>query len=223
MFSTRDPIDRIVSWFQYMHPKNCLADYPSGACNLKKGNNSWGFTFYHQCFPDVNDLFQSIQTPLMVGSTNCSQLALNTVRGYGPEGASNHMYYNYFYYTNRTTTLNPERDVVIVRKENLWNDMRNIEKLLGGSRSRQFEMEGPVVSHGNEKFVYKAIVHPNLIPSMCCAVSDELEIYLKLIAMAKNLDEPDKMHSIQSLLSKCHSQSLHQLSSTCGVHSRRLI
>jgi hypothetical protein len=216
LFSLRDPIDRVVSWFQYMHPENCLPDFPSGACNLKKGNNSWGFTFYQVCFPDVNTMFRSLQTPLLVGSTNCSKIALDTVKGNGPEGPSNHIYFNYFKYANRTSMLYPKRDIVVVRKENLWNDLKHLEELLGGNPSRLFETEGPVITHGSEKFAYKATLDPRFIPPMCCAIADEISIYAKLLARAKNLDGASKMSSIQSLLSKCHVESLHTLSTRCA-------
>ncbi len=86
MFSLRNPVDRISSWFQYMHPDNCVPNIPSGACNLKKENHPWGRNFYQTCFPDVNDFVRSLREPMIRGSINCSALALETVHGSGPEG-----------------------------------------------------------------------------------------------------------------------------------------
>jgi len=88
MFSLRNPIDRIVSWFQYMHPDNCVPNRPSGACNLKKDNSAWGVNFYHTCFPDVNDFARSLGKMTIKGGTNCSALAWETAQGNGPEGKS---------------------------------------------------------------------------------------------------------------------------------------
>jgi hypothetical protein len=91
MVSIRNPIDRIVSWFQYMHPNNCVPNRPSGACNLKKDNNPWGINFYHKCFPDINDFVRSMGDDSIVKeSTDCSVLASETVQGKGPEGKKNH-------------------------------------------------------------------------------------------------------------------------------------
>lgn len=86
MFSLRNPIDRIVSWFQYMHPDNCVPNRPSGACNLKLDKSPWGSDFYGKCFPDINDFVRSIGEVMTKQAVNCSALALETVRGNGPEG-----------------------------------------------------------------------------------------------------------------------------------------
>lgn len=86
MLSIRNPIQRIVSWFQYMHPANCVPERPSGACNLKKSGSQWGVDFYQTCFPDVNDFVLSLRDPLQRGETDCSAMALATITGNGPEG-----------------------------------------------------------------------------------------------------------------------------------------
>jgi hypothetical protein len=90
MVSIRNPVDRIVSWFQYMHPNNCVPNRPSGACNLKKDNNPWGVNFYQTCFPEINDFVGSLGSSdsVVKESTDCSALALETVQGKGPEGKS---------------------------------------------------------------------------------------------------------------------------------------
>jgi hypothetical protein len=88
LFSVRHPVDRIVSWFQYMHPSNCVPNIPSGACNLKKDNNPWGIKFYQTCFPDINDLGRALVTPTTNGSMDCSALGIETLQGNGPEGES---------------------------------------------------------------------------------------------------------------------------------------
>jgi hypothetical protein len=218
LISLRDPIDRIVSWFQYMHPQNCLPERPSAACNLKRENNSWGLDFYHECFPEVNKMFRSIQTPLVVGSINCSQMALETIQGNGPEGPSNHMFFNYYYLANKTVLLYPKKDVMVVRQEMLWDDLRRIEQLLGGDPMRSFETEGPIVTHGSEKFLYRAKLDPTLVPTLCCAIPKEIRTYIELLDQSKNLESRHKKYSIKNLLSKCQTESLPALSTRCGWH-----
>jgi hypothetical protein len=216
MVSLRDPVDRIVSWFQYMHPQNCLPERPSAACNLKKENPTWGMQFFEHCFPEVNDMVRSIKVPLVAESTNCSEIALETIQGKGPEGPTNHLFFNYQFYANRTTVLHPEKDVVVVRQEMLWDDLRRIERLLGGDQFRPFEKEGPVVNHGSDKFHYRAILDPSLIPSLCCLIPNEIMTYKNLLDRAINLETRHKKYSINSLFSKCKVDSLQTLSTQCG-------
>lgn len=87
LFSLRNPIHRIISWYQYMHPENCFADRPSAACNLKKDNNLWGVMFYRKCFADVNDFVRAMGDRIVVkDGVNCTSVALETARGEGPAG-----------------------------------------------------------------------------------------------------------------------------------------
>ena len=227
MISLRDPIDRIVSWYQEMHPLNCSPERPSAACNLKKGNNPWGLRFYEQCFPRVDDLFRSIQALNLSeasantndhnnNNNNCSDFALETIQGRGPEGASNHMFYNYQYYSNRTTFRYPEKDVVVVRQEMLWDDMRRIEGLLGGDPNYPFETQGKIDNHGSDKFLYRAKLDPSLVPPLCCFLSNEIIVYNNLLERALNLEPRHKEYSIKTLFSKCRVDSLQTLSSRCG-------
>lgn len=216
LVSLRDPIDRIVSWFQYMHPLNCLSERPSAACNLKKGNQTWGGLFYQTCFPDVGEFFRSVQVPLLVEDFDCSALALETIQARGPKGPTNHLFFNYQYYANRTTWRFPQKDVVVVRQEMLWDDLRRIESWLGGDPLRSFETEGPIINHGSDKFKYRAKLDPLLIPPLCCVIPNEIQIYNDLLDRAVNLEDRHKKFSIQNLLSKCKVDSITTLATQCG-------
>jgi hypothetical protein len=200
-----------------MNPQNCVPERPSGACNLKKDtSSSWGQDFFDTCFPDVNTFVESMQSPLLQSATNCSQLAIEAVQGNGPKAQSNHLYYNYHYNFNRTVRAFPDRDMVVVRREMLWDDMRSIEKLLGGDPSRKFEHEGPVITHGSEKFRYKAALDSSLVPSLCCTIPNEILVYVHVLHRAVNLDALQKKSSIAALLSKCQANSLKSLFRQCN-------
>jgi hypothetical protein len=257
LFSVRDPMNRIISWFQYMHPLNCLPERPSAACNLKKEeqqkqqrqqdettngdeSSSWGHVMFHVCFHDVNDMLQALRPTRVAGGDDessktkdkntCSAMALDTVQGRGPPGPSNHLFFNYNFYAKRTlvpiassnasdpTAMSSSsssssqrllgeggttKTIVVVRQEALWDDLRSIEAMLGGNRYRSFETEGPVVTHGSEMFPYKAVADPTLIPILCCAISNELGIYVDLIQRAQNLEPTQRLDSIRRLQSKC--------------------
>jgi hypothetical protein len=209
LVSIRDPIDRIVSWFQFMHPKNCLLERPSAACNLKKdGADTWGPLFY-KCFDDVGDMVRSVA----YNHDNCSQMAVDAVRGRAPEAASNHMYFNYFFNANKTIFPYPRKDIFVVRQEFLWEDLRRIEGLLGGNPSRAFETDGPIVTHGSELFPYKGVLSPHLIPVLCCAIPNEIAVYIKLIQRAVNVY--DKHSPVEKLVEKCGASSFPQLVEKC--------
>mmetsp|Transcript_36318 Transcript_36318/g.72294 ORF Transcript_36318/g.72294 Transcript_36318/m.72294 type:complete len:352 (+) Transcript_36318:94-1149(+) len=217
LFSLRHPVDRIVSWFQYMHPANCVPNIPSGACNLKKDNNPWGIKFYQTCFPDINDLGRSIVKPTTNGSIDCSDLGIETVQGNGPEGPSNHMHYNYFYYFNRTLHQYPNRIILAVRQERLWEDLRSVEKFLGGDAQRPFQDQGPTITHGSEKFRYRASLDPDLVPPLCCTIIQEVKTYKYLLEEAVNLESSQKSISIMALLKKCQIHNWNQWIEDCGT------
>eukprot|EP00980_Cylindrotheca_fusiformis_P014379 scaffold3827_cov179-Cylindrotheca_fusiformis.AAC.43 len=201
---------------KYMHPQNCIPERPSGACNLKKDTSiPWGHDFFEICFQTVDAFVQSMQSSTTTSSTNCSQLAIDAVQGNGPKAQSNHLYYNYMYNFNRTIRAFPHRAIVVVRRETLWEDMRSIEILLGGDGSRKFEHEGPVITHGSEKFLYQAVLDPSLIPTMCCAIPGEILVYFHVLSRAVNLDPQQKEYSRALLLSKCQANSVEALVTQC--------
>ena len=238
LFSIRDPMDRIVSWFQYMHPQNCLPSRPSAACNLKKQatakdkeSYNWGLTMFEKCFHDVNDMIKSIQNDLsttkrvaMKGDVNCTKLAIDTITGNGPPGPSNHLYFNYHYYLNKTSTIikqqlleqqgaeaaTKQKHIVVVRQDALWDDLRSIEYMLGGSFQRKFENEGPVVTHNSELYPYKAKLDPELMPTLCCAIPNEITIYVNLISNAINIDPIDRISTIREFYTKCDIPTVDQ-------------
>ncbi|CAJ1892593.1 unnamed protein product [Cylindrotheca closterium] len=235
LFSIRDPIDRLVSWFQYMHPLNCWPERPSGACNLKRDTTTtWGVDFFQTCFPTMDRLLDVLQQQhsssssmllsSLTGSTDkeaadCATMVIRALEGNGPRVQSNHLYFNYFYNYNRTILEYPERDVWVVRQESLWPDLKQIETLLGGDGSRKFEHEGPIITHASEKFLYKvqaAKLNAAHLPAVCCVMRDEILVYAYLLHHAVNLEPTQKQTSMKNLLVKCGTDSLHTLSNTCG-------
>ena len=73
LWAVRDPIDRVVSWFNYMNPKNCLEKGsvgvdPDAACLLSKRLRrvpyGWAFDFYQVCFETVEDFAWSLDPSL---------------------------------------------------------------------------------------------------------------------------------------------------------------
>ena len=196
-----------------MHPQNCFPERPSAACNLKKENPEWGNEFFTECFPDINEFVRSMGSE---GNDRCSKVAIETVQGKGPEAETNHLYYNFKYYFNRTVNEFPQKEVMVIRQEKLWEDMRRIERILGGDPSWSFETQGQIVTHGSEKFRYKARLDESLIPVLCCVIPNEIFVYTNLLSRAINLAPPEKKFPISRLLFKCNARSLNDLAFQCG-------
>ncbi len=126
------------------------------------------------------------------------------------------MHYNYFYYANRTIHRYPTRQVLVVRQEMLWDDLRTVERYLGGDQHRPFERQGPTITHGSEKFAYRASLDPDLVPHLCCAIPKEIKTYKYLLQRAENLDSQQKLKSFQELSRKCQSPSFEDLVRKCS-------
>ena len=134
-----------------------------------------------------------------------------------PTGPSNHMHYNYFYYVNRTIHQYPDRTILAVRQERLWEDLRSVEKFLGGDGRRPFQHQGPTITHGSERFRYRASLNPDLVPHLCCTISQEVKTYKYLLEGAVNLEPREKSISIVALLEKCQIQDWNQWIKTCST------
>lgn len=125
------------------------------------------------------------------------------------------MFYNYHYYINRTVAQYPEKAVVAIRQEMLWDDLRSIEQLLGGSPLHPFETEGPVMFHGSDKFLYRAQLDPTLIPLLCCSIPREISAYVQILSRALNLEARQKSISLNYLLQQCRAASMTELKTQC--------
>jgi hypothetical protein len=136
-----------------------------------------------------------------------------------PIGPSNHMHYNYFYYVNRTIHQYPKRIVLVVRQEKLWEDLRSVEKYLGGDGQRPFQHQGPTITHGSERFRYRASLDLALIRHICCTISQEIKTYKHILEEAVNLESRQKDMSIKALLERCHIQNWNQWILDC--HAER--
>jgi hypothetical protein len=136
------------------------------------------------------------------------------------KGPTNHMHYNYHFYINRTIAKYPGRKLLAVRQEFLWADLRTVELYLGGDPHRPFEAEGPTITHGSERFRYRANLDPTLIPRLCCTIPKEIKSYTLLVELSANLGVREKSTSLQALSHVCGASSLDDLASRCGWDPR---
>ena len=221
LWTIRNPVDRIVSWFYYMHPANCnrVLNRHSTACNtnrtivatVKKNEtgSDWAANFF-ACFSNINELASSLYT---AGSNNsssvedgCSQIAWRTLVGEGSR-SSKHAFYNYAYYWNRTLDSNyGENEVLVVRTESLWQDMRRVEDMFHVSEpasKHPFVQQSNNVTHGSEGHRQQEKLSSQSRQHLCCALVHELAIYRNIIQRASNLEEPEKRQTLQRLHQQC--------------------
>lgn len=126
------------------------------------------------------------------------------------------MRYNYHYYVNKTAQAFPGKGIVVVRQESLWDDLRSVERYVGGNPLRHFEREGPTITHGSKLFRHRAKLDPALGPILCCAIPDEIRSYKYLVSEALNLGPAEKSSSLMGLLQRCNASSFEDLGISCG-------
>lgn len=219
LWTLRNPVDRIVSWFHYMNPANCLPqeDYYSTACNTnrsiistsslknKKGSK-WPMKFF-QCFPTLNHFAETLITQGDNESSSCFQIAWRTITGTAST-ASGHAYYNYRYYWNETIAKYPNKELWVLRTESLWDDMAAIETTLSPSDVVALSSSHPLlmkrnVTHGSEAHVQRDRLSNRGLARLCCALKDEIAIYANILQQSTNLEVQERKKPISFLRDQC--------------------
>jgi len=223
LWTLRNPLDRVVSWFHYMNPANCRphVDYHSTACNtnrsivasLQKKNkkgSKWPVKFFG-CFPTMNHFGDALVVPGSDGSTstnnnnNCSQIAWRTIAGEA-SASSGHVYFNYKHYWRETMEKYKNKEVWVLRTEHLWEDMIHVERLLLSNSNRTVShqlSQKHNVTHGSEGHVQRDQLSTGGLRRLCCALRDEIAIYGDLLRMSTNLDSQERNRSLDYLTEQC--------------------
>jgi hypothetical protein len=226
LFSLRNPVDRVESWFRYMKPTNCLGGkyYHSPPCRTKRARVGWAFDFFHLCFPDVEDFAKGLWHPAVAATItttgkSCTDLAWMALTARAPAGPSSHMYFNHRYYATNTTQAYPNKEVLVVRTEFLWKDLQGIELLLGGGEIVQSQWNNQV-STKYKKYDQLSQAGAQLL---CCAMTDEITAYINILNKAVNLNMEARSHSFAYLLRRCGVESFQKLEETCSPLSFRFL
>ena len=217
LWSVRHPLERVVSWFDYMNPTNCHRDNVA-ACVTNKSQSGWAYDFYKVCFATMDDFamaltgktttlmqpFPSASQPmdptmttktmtkhsLLTTAENCTMVARKGIRGRSTWKESSHLHFNYQYYASRTIHKYVGHEIFVVRTEQLWHDLQRIEKLLGGDpRSITADEYQDRITHGSHAFAKKSkLSNKETVRILCCFLQREIVIYIQLIRQARNLD-----------------------------------
>jgi hypothetical protein len=118
LFTLRNPVDRIISWFAYEHPTEhtSLSSHPQ-----KK-----------KLFIDC---YYTLEEPSIDGlggdrKRTCSQREWKAIQG--DIGYRYHNYYNFAYYRKQMEMHDPKGLIIAIRTEHLLEDWNLIENMLGG-------------------------------------------------------------------------------------------
>lgn len=125
-----------------------------------------------------------------------------------------HMIANYKHYLNRTTLMNPDKEILVIRTESLWADMKHLDLWLGGNGTFG-NLEGLKISHGSETYAKRDELSETGTKLLCCFLLDEMILYRHLLESAANLDEGTKSDAIISAAKQCYFPTWDVMVSKC--------
>jgi hypothetical protein len=205
-------------------------------------HNGWESDFFGRCFPTVEDWAQALALglampttpktttasnsfPMMMATSNssssnhtdCSELAWSSLAGnidINKHGVAAHMVFNFRYYTKKTIGKFPSKEVLVVRTENLWQDLGDLDRLLGGDGAFG-HLHGSSVTHGSENYKNRRSISESGAKLLCCALQDEMNIFRDLMNRATNLDDATKLESSLKTVTRCGAASWEDLEKQC--------
>merc|ERR1711862_337047 len=203
IITSRNPVDRMISWFIYAHPKNNLLHSYDKSTEL------------FDCYDQVDDLVtyglqkQTNDTLKTTSGKSCQEIAQDVIQG--KPSYYLHMAKNYEYYTS-DILQDARNEIFLLRTENFWSDWQKINFMLGGGSIKKHK----VATHrkgkeGSMKVTSRSISDEGL-RNACYSLCHEIQLYKELLNRAVNLSKNDKMRSFQNLKESC---PLETESSTC--------
>jgi hypothetical protein len=225
----RNPVDRIISTYKYSHPGNCnnhTAKHRIRGClaleyKAWRQPNSTTYQLFRKCFPSpaMEEFAQSVSSPWRGNShfrrsnltkqekMNCRLLAKQVVSGQHRDHKPfdhpvPHMVpYNYQYYASKSMWQYPKKEVFVIRTEHEWDDMVELDILLGGSGNFT-QRKQKDIKHGSDKY-HKSPLSQEAYSKLCCVLENEILIYKDILDQALNLSPEQKEESMNDVKDKC--------------------
>ncbi len=198
LFTVRDPIERLVSAYNY-HRNQFKSYY-----RLVGGFPQYA-KFYEQCFPvGLDAMIDDLRNGT---SVECVTMGMKALLGKIGDGGD-HFEFNYEHYWKYALGQRPNYPVAVLRIEHVWEDVIHLDQDLGGTGNFS-NVEGSKFSHGSEKFTEPRDTDIGISNTvfLCCLISHEIELYQLLILKALNLADEQKRETLNDLLNRCHIQT----------------
>lgn len=183
LFALRNPLTRIISWFQYE--------------KVTKGQKN---TFYKEkallfveCYSTMNELAEKGLGRRGKSKTLCQKRAKMAIEG--TQGFVAHNKYNFGFYLRQTP---PDSKIVAIRTEHLTEDWNSVEDVLGGKRTLNGTFDRQNVSSKKEN-----PLSPLALANLCEALCEEFQEYKRILRRAENLTPEQVADSIEEVQKSC--------------------
>ena len=217
LITVRNPVERIISWFYFIHPK-----YPPKLLP-RHIKNCDGYTDMFRCYDTIQALGE---VGLATGGDgeppdSCPDLARDMVAG---KRMCWHNTYNYnFTYGPLVhgTKKSGDRRIAIyaIRTEHLEEDWSAIDRILGGGRGESDDdskngaaLHDAVASPRKNSWNETASFPDKTLSvkgrsNLCRVLCDEIQIYKGLLRLAININEEHENESLEELLHTCPEET----------------
>ena len=206
LFSVRDPINRMISMYNYHRNMNYEILARQGGKVRVRPNSVF---FFKQCFDDENGLDEVLNTLKNQSAKEltekCKRIGLEVLLGRNFKGGA-HFKLGYRYYKKFTIDAYPTTHAVaVIRMEHMFDDLSQLDRAVGGTGTLQKVR----YTHGSERyhFPYISYLSPSNTFTLCCLIYEELEAYQTIILKAINLDDTQKRKTLSNLMNHCQIQS----------------
>jgi hypothetical protein len=219
LISIRNPIERMISWYNYENPRQEWVHAPRRMkqpryqClkKLHKWESGDG------CFETLDELATNCTPPVPSLSINtsdvieqkkqtCNKLAWNVVQG--KVGCACHNEFNYAHYTNVIQNLksaqNETKHILVFRSAHLAEDWDKLELLFGGGNGTA---GNTIFNTTLNKSKGKSDLSPEGLRNLCRALCHEIQVYKSIILEAENLDASQRAESLEEVKSLCPEET----------------
>lgn len=213
IISIRDPFDRSVSSLLYHHPRN------AEVYQLRQTKKQLYYgPLAYSCFPTLEDFAQLMEGSSIncnypyhqrdVVADDCTGLACAVL--HGKVRLFSHLFFNYRNIVYTKLPMEPQRKIYVLRQEYLWDDWRQVNKLLGQTE----EVVVPRDSSKNLRNISGIALPVSRDISvdgrqkLCMALTTEFEAYFKLLVPALNIKQAEFEKSLKIAEANCPNLNL---------------
>lgn len=197
--TVRNPIDRIVSWFLHVHPKNKILAHRMAPQH----------TQIFDCYEEINDLAtHGLERKISSKLDNCQRLARNVITGNVPGSYEYaHVVRNYRFYISKLLSQAGNKNIYVLRTEHQIDDwISSAEDIVHQSGViANVQMENKHITHreGKKPAVTNRGLSKEGLKNACFFLCPEIQLFKEIIKKAINLNEDDKEWSLQDLAKYC--------------------